>query len=69
MDDSAPSPIESAAGAAGPEALDDFALLANETRLGILLALWEAYDPLAEDNAVSFTELRDRVGLRQGGQF
>lgn len=40
-----------------------FALLGNETRLAILRALGEA------DAPVSFTELRERVGLRQGAQF
>lgn len=40
-----------------------FSVLGNETRLRILQVLGEAPDPL------SFTELRDRVGLRQGGKF
>jgi AcrR family transcriptional regulator len=44
-------------------------VLSNETRLAILPALWETYDPHAERNAVPFSELRDRVGIRQGGQF
>lgn len=42
---------------------DAFAVLANETRLEILRALGEASE------ALSFTELRKAVGLRQGGQF
>ena len=40
-----------------------FATLGNETRVRILRVLGEAEEPL------SFTELRDRVGIRQGGQF
>lgn len=40
-----------------------FAALGNETRIKILQTLGEADGPL------SFTELRDRVGLRQGGRF
>jgi hypothetical protein len=32
------SPLDTAAGAAGPAATEAFALLANETRLAILLA-------------------------------
>lgn len=40
-----------------------FALLGNETRLAILRTLAAAGEPL------SFTELRNRVGIRQGGQF
>jgi DNA-binding transcriptional ArsR family regulator len=42
---------------------DAFGVLGNETRVQILQALGEAEEPM------SFTELRDRVGLRQGGQF
>jgi len=40
-----------------------FSVLGNETRVRILQALGEAEGPL------SFTELRDRVGIRQGAQF
>lgn len=40
-----------------------FKLLGNETRMDILQTLGEADGPL------SFTELRDRVGIRQGAQF
>jgi hypothetical protein len=40
-----------------------FALLGNETRLAILRTLAAAGGPL------SFTDLRNRVGIRQGGQF
>lgn len=42
---------------------DAFGVLGNETRIEILQTLGEA------DEALSFTELRDRVGIRQGGQF
>lgn len=65
----AESPLEAAAGAAGPHATDAFELLANETRLAILLALWEAYDPRATDNIMSFSELLDRVGYDSPGNF
>jgi len=67
--DSTESPLAAAAGVAGPHATDTFTLLGDETRLAILLALWEAYEPHTEHNAVSFSELRERVGLRQGTQF
>lgn len=40
-----------------------FRVLGNETRLRILRTLGEA------DGALSFTELRDRVGIHQGGEF
>lgn len=65
----AESPLEAASGAAGPHTTEAFSALGNETRLSILLALWEAFEPLSEDNAVSFSALRDRVGMRDSGQF
>jgi hypothetical protein len=46
-----------------------FALLGNETRIGILQALWDRYDPYATDNAVSFSDLYDRVGVDDTGNF
>lgn len=51
------------------ETAEAFALLGNETRLAILLALWEAYDPHEAGNEVSFSALREAVGVRQGAQF
>lgn len=53
---------------AGPEAStlapdDAFAVLGNETRMEILQTLAEADGPL------SFSELRERVGVRDSGQF
>lgn len=65
----AESPLEAAAGAAGPRATEAFELLANETRLAILLALWEAYDPRATNNVMSFSDLLDRVGYDSPGNF
>lgn len=63
------SPLEVAAGTVGPGAIDAFELLGNETRLAILLALWEAYDPGAAASSVAFSELRERVGTPDSGQF
>jgi hypothetical protein len=63
------SPLEAAAGAAGPHATDAFALLADETRLAVLLALWELHDPEGNDDAVSFSELYDRVDYDNPGNF
>lgn len=63
------SPLEAAAGAAGPEAIAAFSLLGNEIRLSVLLALWEATEPTGENVAVSFSDLRGRVGMRDGGQL
>ena len=53
------SPLEAAAGVAGTDATEAFGLLANETRLAILLALWEAKEPEKprSEQAVPFSEL------------
>lgn len=70
------SPLEAAAEKTGPQSTEAFTVLGNETRLAILLALWEAYEPFAADptdyakgNEVPFSELRERVGMRDPGQF
>lgn len=63
------SPLEAAAGAVAPRLTDAFELLSNETRLAILLALWEAYDPHDTDDTVTFSELCDRIGVRDSGNF
>jgi DNA-binding transcriptional ArsR family regulator len=46
-----------------PSPTDAFALLGDETRVGILRALGEAAGPL------SFSTLRERVGTRDSGRF
>ncbi len=46
-----------------PSPDDAFAVLGNETRMEILRALGDAEDPLP------FSELHDRVGTRDSGQF
>ena len=56
-----PSGLDIATGAAGPHAVEAFALLGNETRVAILMALWEEYDPHANENAVPFSRIFDRV--------
>lgn len=63
------SPLAVAAGAAGPHATEAFALLADETRLSILLALWEAHDPHGDDNAVAFSEIFERVDYDDPGNL
>ncbi|WP_207590536.1 DUF7351 domain-containing protein [Halomontanus rarus] len=65
--DSPESPFESLS--AGSHATDAFELLGNETRLAILVALWESDDPFEDDTAVRFSELRNRVGTTDSGQF
>lgn len=46
-----------------------FDLLGDETRIGILHALWEMYDPHAEDNSVAFSSLYDHAEGRDSGNF
>lgn len=43
---------------------DAFKLLSDETRMAILQAVWAAPDP-----PISFTEIRDRIGRPDSGQF
>lgn len=63
------SPLEAAAGMAGHGTVEAFKLLSDETRLAILLALWEVYDPHSADNAVPFSMLYDRVSVSDSGTF
>lgn len=70
------SPLTAAADVPGERTTEAFSLLGNETRLAILLALWEAQTPRAEesvdpvpDTSLSFSELRDRVGMEDSSQF
>ncbi|WP_435064224.1 DUF7351 domain-containing protein [Halobaculum sp. EA56] len=48
---------------------DAFTLAGNGTRMAILRALWDAYEPYASDNAVPFSELFDRVDVEDTGNF
>lgn len=58
-------------GDSSPDASDDieevFELVANETRIDILRTLWNAQT--AGDEHVSFSDLRERTGVRDGGRF
>jgi hypothetical protein len=70
------SPIEAAAEMADERVTKVFSLLGNETRLAIILALAAASEPLNREtwnptgmNTVPFSELRDRVGSRDPGNF
>jgi hypothetical protein len=53
------------------QTLEAFELLGNETRLAILLVLWETMDPGPPPFGppLPFSELRRRVGIRHGQQF
>lgn len=66
-DSAADAPLHAVA--AGEQAAEAFELLGNETRLAILVALWESYDPFDASSAVRFSELRQRVGTTDSGQF
>ena len=50
---------------------DAFAILGNDTRLSILRALWEEYEPFSDpsDVGLSFAELQQRVGPVDSGNF
>lgn len=68
------SPLEAVAEVTGDEVAEAFKSLGNDTRLAILVALWEAKDPTpiaseASEPMVPFSELRERVGTRDSGQF
>lgn len=68
------SPIQAVADVTGTNVVEAFELLGNDIRLAILLALWEAKEPSLpwsdeSEPALSFTELRDQLGLSHGSQF
>lgn len=71
MDEAEPAEalIEAAAGAVRPHATEAFALLGDETRLAILLVLWENYDPHADDDAMPFSEIFGRIDYDSPGSF
>ena len=45
------------------------ALLGDETRLAVLLAIWEGHDLRADDNAVPFSQIFERVGHDDPGNL
>jgi DNA-binding transcriptional ArsR family regulator len=51
------------------DATDAFALLSDETRVSILQSLAAAEASPEDPDALSFSELRTRVGVRDGGLF
>lgn len=64
------SSLEAAAGGVDPEAVEAFKLVGNETRLAILLALWEAHGrPDENDNTLSFGALYDQIDYQDRGNF
>lgn len=72
--DATESPLDSFAEVTGEEVVEAFDALGNDARLAILLALWDAKDPgppTSQTSAVklSFSELHERVGMSDSGQF
>lgn len=68
------SPLDAINDKVGERAIDGFELLGNETRLAILLALWEAVDPgppytEPSEQVMTFSELFDLVSMRDSGNF
>jgi hypothetical protein len=55
--------------ATSSRAADAFAALSDDTRFGILLALWDNYEPFADNNTLSFSALRREVGVTDSGRF
>ncbi|SDR08175.1 DUF7351 domain-containing protein [Natronobacterium texcoconense] len=50
---------------------ETFSVVANDIRLDILWTLWEIYtdNPSPDPGSVPFSTLKDRVGVRDSGQF
>lgn len=69
IEETGETPIMAARVTASAHVTEAFKLLSTETRLAILLALWESYDPTVADNAVSFSELYDCVAVHDSGNF
>ena len=65
MDDPAPTEMRRDG---SPSKNEAFQLLSDGTRLAILQTLWEAHDP-TDPSPVSFSELRERIGVKDPGQF
>lgn len=70
------SPLDALVDATGADVVSAFKQLGNETRLAILLALWEAIDLWPADGPypverrpLSFSALRERVDVADSGRF
>ena len=63
------SPLDGVADTVGPRATEAFSILGHETRLAILLVLWEAFEPWSDDTALPFAAVRKRTGMADGSQF
>lgn len=56
-------------GASDKHVTEAFALLGHETRLNILLAIWEAHELHDDDNTVAFSQILKRVGHDDPGNL
>lgn len=56
-------------GSAARSPVETFALLGNETRVGILQALWERFESGLGDNALPYSALFDEVDISDSGNF
>lgn len=63
------SPLDEVAETVGEGTTEAFEILGSETRLSILLALWEAYEPFSGENSITFSELYNHVNLQDTGHF
>lgn len=68
------SALDAVAETVGEQTTEAFEVLGHETRLAILLTLWEAQNPggpVSEptDVTLSFSDLRERLGRPDSGQF
>lgn len=62
-------PIDPDEGNASPDPDEAFALLGHETRVSILLALWDTFESASRDNDLTYSELFERVDIRDSGNF
>lgn len=67
--DTTQTPLEAAAGAAGPQVVNALKLLSDETRLTILLALWDGYESYGPNEPMPFSEIYDRVAVRDSANL
>jgi len=62
-------PARESSESSGRPPVETFALLGNETRIGILLALWEQFESGLGDNALPYSVLFDAVDISDSGNF
>lgn len=68
------SPFDSFTETVGEQTADSLELLGNQTRLEILMTLWDSIEPILDraeesESGLSFSTLYDRVGVEDSAQF